>query len=731
MKVQTTSAPPPTSAVRQALNAWARSDGVMWIYLFKVLIAAGLTLWLSMRLQLPHPSSAVITVFIVMQPQSGQVFAKSFYRLMGTLAGLVAMLLLVACFAQERIPFLICMSIWIGLCTMGASRYRDMRSYGCVLAGYTAALIGIPAIMNPESAFMSAVMRVVAISLAIICSGIVSAAIFPQTTGAAMRNALYDRFGTFAAYMADVLRGQLERHVVESNGVRYAAEAVGLENMRSATVFEDPHMRMRSGRLSRLNSEFMTMTTRLHALSRLLLRLRQRQADAVLAAFDEAQAELLELLDSVRGKPLTDIDAAQVADRLSTLSNATRTRIRKARVAFLADSPTAEDRLDFETAAELLFRLVGDLHNYTQTHASLASPHHVREQWKARFVAKANAMASTVAGVRTAFMVLLLSVFWILTAWPYGGMFASNAAAVAALASSSPMPHKTAQQMAVGAFFGVTVGFFMNFFVFTQLDGFWLLLLVLAPVFMLGSFVALRPGYMGYGLGSMVFFCFTSIPDNPPLYDPSNFINNGIAVLLSMLTTAAISSILLPPNSAWLWRRLERDLRRQVVRVTSDPLPGLSSRFESTTRDLLNQAYGLANGRPQVQKELLGWTFTVQEVGQAIIELREEQEHLPAEPCFAEDSSWRQSIRAMGRALARLFLKPSQGNLQRALSAVDQAIVCVDKQREPDSQHFEESPLRRIQSYLHFIRTSLLDPHAPLAQYAAPSEPATGIAHAS
>ena len=83
MKAETTSTPS-TSAFRQALNAWARSDGVMWIYLFKVLIAAGLTLWLAMRLQLPHPSSAVITVFIVMQPQSGQVFAKSVYRLLGT-----------------------------------------------------------------------------------------------------------------------------------------------------------------------------------------------------------------------------------------------------------------------------------------------------------------------------------------------------------------------------------------------------------------------------------------------------------------------------------------------------------------------------------------------------------------------------------------------------------------------------------------------------------------------
>lgn len=76
---------------RRALAEWARSDGATWIYVFKVLCAAFLALWLAMRLELPQPSTATITVFIVMQPQSGQVFAKSFYRILGTLVGLSVM----------------------------------------------------------------------------------------------------------------------------------------------------------------------------------------------------------------------------------------------------------------------------------------------------------------------------------------------------------------------------------------------------------------------------------------------------------------------------------------------------------------------------------------------------------------------------------------------------------------------------------------------------------------
>lgn len=62
---------------RRGFFAWARTDGVTWVYIFKVLAAAFITLWLAMRLELPQPRTAMITVFIVMQPQSGHVFAKA------------------------------------------------------------------------------------------------------------------------------------------------------------------------------------------------------------------------------------------------------------------------------------------------------------------------------------------------------------------------------------------------------------------------------------------------------------------------------------------------------------------------------------------------------------------------------------------------------------------------------------------------------------------------------
>lgn len=710
-----------TSELRRALYEWARSDGVTWVYIAKVLLASLLTLWLALRLELPQPGTATVTVFIVMQPQSGQVFAKSFYRLLGSLVGLGVMLLLIALFAQERVLFLLAAALWIGLCTAGAARYRDFRSYACMLAGYTATLVGLPAAEQPDIAFMQAVWRLLEIALGILCASAVSAIILPQTSAAALRNALYQRFGAFAGFVLAQLGGG-QRARFEAGSLAFAAEAVSLENLRSATGFEDPHMRLRSGRLARLNSEFMQLTTRYHALHQLLERLRSQGSDAVLAALEPCLEEVRQVLDPWRERALTDRDALALAIQLDAHRLRLMQCIRSARVALRADPA---ERLDFNTAAELLYRLADDLYQYAQTHASLAAHRHAREQWPHSFAPKANRLAALVAGTRTALMLLLLGWFWIATAWPSGSNFVLIAAVVAALSSTAPDPAKLALQMAGGTLLAAVLGFTETFFVLPHLDGFPLLALALAPVFALGVFLTLRPRWAGVGLGLLVFFSFGAIPANLAFYDPGLLLNTYLAMLLAQLLAAGFAAVLLPPTSAWLWRRLENDLRQRVRQAVSAPLPGLVNAFEGATRDLLSQAHGLAARNPAVQQRLLRWMLLVLEIGHAVIELRQEQAALPNELCYAEQMPWRLAIRALGRALVRLFAQPGAANLNRALAAVEQAIAITRGTAEPCAPDFENSPLRRVLSYLHFIRSSLLDPQSPLRD----AEPVTGTVH--
>ncbi|MFZ3281432.1 FUSC family protein [Pseudomonas sp.] len=714
---------------RRGFFDWARSDGVTWVYIFKVLIAAFLTLWLAMRLELPQPRTAMITVFIVMQPQSGQVFAKSFYRFLGTLAGSAMMVTLIALFAQNTELFLGSLAIWVGICSAGAARCRNFRAYGFVLAGYTAAMVGLPALAHPDGAFMAAVWRVLEISLGILCSTLISAAILPQTASAAMRNALYQRFGVFALFVTDGLRGRSKAEFFEASNVRFIAEAVGLEGLRSVTVFEDPHMRRRNGRLSRLNSEFMGITTRFNALHQLLERLRGNGEEHVVAAIRPGLQDLAEVLDGFSGRALTSPDAARLATALATYKEGLPARVRSLRATFQETDPSDAEQLDFHTAYELLYRFVDDLHSYAQTHASLADHRHERERWDEPFTPQTNWWAAAASGIRASFILVVLGSYWVATAWPSGATMTLIAAATVGLSAATPNPKRMAFQMACGTFLGALIGFVEMFFIFPWIDGFPLLCVMLAPVIVFGSFLTSRPQYAGVGLGLLIFFSTGSVPDNLTIYNPYTFINDYIAMVMGMLVCAAAGAIILPPNSRWLWKRLEQDLRGQVVYAISGKLKGLASSFESRTRDLLHQAYGLAAGQPKVQKNLLRWMFVVLEVGHAIIELRKEQAILPVHPAYAESQPWRQAIRVMGRALVRLFLQPNSSNLERALVAVDHAISRVAATDEPFAPHFDTSALRRVKSYLHFIRTSLLDPQSPLAAYAI-AKP-EGPAHAS
>ncbi|WP_095154528.1 FUSC family protein [Pseudomonas sp. Irchel 3E13] len=711
---------------RRGFFHWARTDGVTWVYIFKVLVAAFATLWLAMRLELPQPRTAMITVFIVMQPQSGHVFAKSFYRVLGTLAGSAMMVALIAIFPQNTELFLPSLALWVGLCSAGAMRYRTFRAYGFVLAGYTAAMIGLPILDQPQQAFMAAVWRVLEIGLGIFISTLVSAAILPQSASAAMRNALYQRFGVFAGVVVEGLRGDSQRDRLESSNVRFIAEAVGLESLRSVTTFEDPHMRRRSGRLVRMNSEFMAITTRYNALHQLLERLRLRGPLQIVSAIEPGLKTLAELLDPYVGRALTDADALRLTLELAAYKEGLPAQVRSLRAAFEETGPSETELLDFHTAYELLYRFVDDMHSYAETHASLAAHNHEREQWDEPYVAQTNWLVSAAAGVRAAAVLLLLGSYWLLSNWPSGGMMTLIATVTVGLSAASPNPKRMSFQMACGTLFGAFVGFFETFFVFPWIDGFPLLCMVLAPVFVLGAFLASRPAYAGYGIGLLVFFAIGSVPNNLTVYNPYTYINDYIGMIIGMLVCAAAGAIILPPNSRWLWSRLEQDLREQVLFAITGRLRGLGSGFESRTRDLLHQAYGLAVGQPLVQSRLLRWMFVVLEVGHAIIELRKEQAILPVHPSYAESQPWRQAIRVMGRALARLFLQPTASNHERALIAVDHAISRVQATDEPFARHFDTSALRRVQSYLHFIRTSLLDPQSPLAELG----PSQGLPHA-
>ncbi|WP_277183498.1 FUSC family protein [Caballeronia sp. BR00000012568055] len=695
-------APIKRASLVQSLQDWARTDGLAWIYIFKAVLAALLALWIAMRLDMQQPRTAMTTVFVVMQPQSGMVLAKSFYRFCGTMVGLIVMLALISLFSQQPVLFLSATALWVGVCTAGAARNRNFRSYGFVLAGYTAALIGIPAAQHPDGAYLSALTRVGEVSLGILCAGAVSALVFPQHAGEQVRNTVRRRFTHFVDYVCRALSGNMERAQIEKTNLAFVADIVGFEAARSVAVFENPESRMRSGRLARLNSEFMSASTRFHALHQLMNRLRASASATTIDALEPFFREVPPLL-LVRGEPVRNAaDAALAAQQLREYKAALPERVHVKRASLETNAEFVA--LEFDTACELLYRFADDMLAYAETYASLAAPSHERERWVARYVPKTNMFAAGISGLRGAVVMFVLSAFWMASAWPSGGTMVLNAAAVCALASSSPKPSVMAAQMAVGTMLAAITGMLVVFGVFPHMDGFVLMSAALVPALMLGSYLTTRRTLAGVGIGYCIFFCFLAGPDNLVHYDPTGFMNDALALVLSMIVAAIAFAVLLPTDAPWLRRLLLADLRREVVHARSGRPARVSTHFESRTRDLLSQINALAADQPALQREALQWLFAVLEFGNAVIDLRREPP--------------RDSVEKTLDAVAKLFDRPKPARFADALAATERAIA--DTQNVPG--------LQRVVSHLHFIRTALLDPESPFASNVSHQE---GAPHAA
>ena len=722
------------AALYSAAADWARTDGLTWVYLFKALAACFLALGIAMKLDLPQPRTAMTTVFIVMQPQSGMVFAKSFYRICGTLVGLVVMLALIGLFAQQPELFIVTTAIWVGICTAGAARNRNFKSYGFVLAGYTAALIGIPASQHPDGAFLSALTRVAEVVVGIICAGAVSGLVFPQFAGLQMRSTVRARFSAFVEYVSASLAGRNDRAQIEATNASFVADIVGFEAARSVAVFEGPDSRMRGGRLARLNSEFMTASTRFHALHQLMNRLRDSQTSGAMVAVEALEPYFKEIapLLAKSGEPvLSATDAAHAAAQLDAYKAELPKRVRETRAA-LETQPDAP-LLDFDTGAELLYRFIDDLHAYAATYASLAVDIHERERWIERYEPKTNGIAAGVAGLRAAIVMVVLGAFWIATAWPSGSTLTLDAAAVCALASASPDPKRTAFQMAAGTLVASVMGMIAVYGVYPHIDGFPLLCAALTPFLLLGVFMTTRPALAGYGVGYCIFFCFLAGPDNLIHYDPSGTINDAIALVLSMLVCAVAFAVLLPPSTPWLRNRLLIDLRRQVALASRVGMRRVRSRFESGARDLMSQINALAQNEPEVKRDTLRWLFAVLEVGNAMIDLRGEVAALPRDARYAKSMPWRVTLRAMRDAVTALFERPRADRFDRALAATTDAIAAVQLMLATFTPPREDRHrLQRILSQLHFIRTALLDPQSPLEPLmSGRADASEGVRHAT
>jgi hypothetical protein len=156
-----------------------RSVGPALLFGLRVWAAVSLSLYVAFWLELDNAYWAGTSAAIVCQPSLGASLRKASFRMIGTVVGAVAIVVLTACFPQSRIGFLMGLAAWGAACGFVATVLRNFASYGAALAGFTAVviasdLLGATGGVNGD-AFTLAVTRVSEICIGIVCAGIVVA----------------------------------------------------------------------------------------------------------------------------------------------------------------------------------------------------------------------------------------------------------------------------------------------------------------------------------------------------------------------------------------------------------------------------------------------------------------------------------------------------------------------------------------------------------------------------
>jgi uncharacterized membrane protein YccC len=558
------------------------------IFAAKTTASGLIALLVAFTFNLDQPYWALLTVFIVAQPrQSGQVLAKSFYRMVGTVIGAAVALLFVGLFAQERVLFLGALALWIGVCAFGSQYARNFAAYSFVLSGYTVAIVGIPGALDPGNAFYTATGRVTEVCLGIIAAATVNRIILPSSLGAQLWQAVAGARTTLADYAIALFKPGDSAPL----RTKLLGQAVAIENLRASAIFEDREIRDRSDRLRCLDTALIDVVGVAQLLGPQVdsLTLGRRGASTGL---DAAIADATSATQAWRASA---IDAAVLRRRLL------RAQAHLPDVWPLSRDPSAPDEEVIRRVAMIarLREFFTALTAYAEVYEAFISPP-ITASSPSRFTRANDPMSALWTGVRAALAVLFLSGFWIHADWPHG----STATILGAVATARLATMAPAVPIAIAGtliFSLSTIPAFVIIEVLLPLaQGFAMFALVVAPMLFLCAFLMAHERTMLIGYLSVLLFASTGQFQNHMTYDPVGLINTSIAAVIAAAMALVLWALVAPQMPAAARRRFVRAVRQALARTLALRSRIGLAEFETAMTEALVQLRGsLRDDRPE------------------------------------------------------------------------------------------------------------------------------------
>ncbi|MFT4189887.1 MAG: FUSC family protein, partial [Comamonas sp.] len=179
---------PPSAPSWPALAALGLDRATVWHGL-RLALAAWLAFCAATALGLPNAFWAAMPVWVVAQNTRGLLIERGLWRLVGTMVGAAAGFALLATLPHTPL-LLAALTLWVGLCAAGTHLIRGVLSYGAMLAGMTAAVVILPALLMPEHATALALSRVACTLIGVVTVTGVTGLFTPSAPRAAFQDEL-------------------------------------------------------------------------------------------------------------------------------------------------------------------------------------------------------------------------------------------------------------------------------------------------------------------------------------------------------------------------------------------------------------------------------------------------------------------------------------------------------------------------------------------------------------
>jgi uncharacterized membrane protein YccC len=524
------------------------------IFSINCYIATILTMFIAFSLDLKSPGWAMTTVYLTSQPLSGVLRAKAVYRAIGTFIGGAAMIAIVPNLVDAPELTTLAIILWVALCVFISLLDRTPRSYMFVLSGYTAALIGFPTVLTPDTVFDTAVSRVEEITLGVVCAAVVHSLIFPKSAFSGFEEKLRNALADAQRWLADGLVKQATPQD-EMERRRIAADISELYLLGTSLRFDTSPHRPYVGTIRAFDRKIVALLPLVGAVEDRLAKLRH------LGPLDTKLSQLL----------------ASVHDWLRLKAPGDRGRAAELKEACVAATPAVGPRSSWAdlVTVNLTVRLVElidswqgclDLATYlaspTQTPSAeiraAAAQIGPKPMHTDPGIALLSALAAAIAMGICAF-------FWIATAWPEGAGAVAFAAVACTLFASLDDPTPTIRTITTLLALCIPIVIVYQFFVLPAIGGFELLSAVLAFTLIPAGILMAIPVYAPIGLALALGFCIEMSLQTSYTADLATIINSNSALVLGGLAGLVVTRLMRVIGTQTSARRLMRATYRDLT----------------------------------------------------------------------------------------------------------------------------------------------------------------------